>query len=272
MKENLKQEKGITLIALVITIIVLLILAGVSIAMLTGDNGILTQASNSKEATTQAQVEEMVSLAIGSLQTENLGDTSKITPQMVADQVNEENNRTDVTAEGSSFPTNIVFATEGRKVKVNLDFSIGETGSYDGIYNESGLEGKIAPQDLFNFEPIEGTASSTKVAATGDTTLPTKEAKITGIKPEYCNNNGYNPETGTYDLGDTNYEIQYEGITDTLVIPYQVEIDGEMYKVIEVNLSVSSGYGSASPHIENIIFPNTVTEIYMSGGDGERSK
>ena len=38
MKENLKGKKGITLIALVITIIVLLILAGVSIAMLTGNN------------------------------------------------------------------------------------------------------------------------------------------------------------------------------------------------------------------------------------------
>lgn len=36
-----KENRGITLIALVITIIVLLILAGVSIATLTGDNGIL---------------------------------------------------------------------------------------------------------------------------------------------------------------------------------------------------------------------------------------
>ena len=40
------NEKGITLIALVLTIIVLLILAGVSISMLTGDNGILGQANN----------------------------------------------------------------------------------------------------------------------------------------------------------------------------------------------------------------------------------
>ena len=45
------KEKGITLIALVITIIVLLILSGVSIAMLTGNNGILTQAQRAKEAT-----------------------------------------------------------------------------------------------------------------------------------------------------------------------------------------------------------------------------
>ena len=42
----LTNNKGITLIALVITIIVLLILAGVSIAMLTGDNGLLTKASS----------------------------------------------------------------------------------------------------------------------------------------------------------------------------------------------------------------------------------
>ena len=45
----MKKQKGITLIALVVTIIVLLILAGVSIATLTGDNGILTRASNAKE-------------------------------------------------------------------------------------------------------------------------------------------------------------------------------------------------------------------------------
>ena len=53
-----KEEKGITLIALVITIIVLLILAGVSIAMLTGENGILTQAKNAKKETERAAEEE----------------------------------------------------------------------------------------------------------------------------------------------------------------------------------------------------------------------
>ena len=57
-KEKLKQNKGITLIALVITIIVLLILAGVSIAMLTGENGILSQAAKAKEETEKAQANE----------------------------------------------------------------------------------------------------------------------------------------------------------------------------------------------------------------------
>lgn len=60
----MRNQKGITLIALVITIIVLLILAGVSIAMLTGDNGILTQTNKAKVAQIEGQVKEEVNLAI----------------------------------------------------------------------------------------------------------------------------------------------------------------------------------------------------------------
>ena len=58
MINKYKNMKGITLIALVITIIVLLILAGVSIAMLTGQNGILTQAQNSKRAAEESAENE----------------------------------------------------------------------------------------------------------------------------------------------------------------------------------------------------------------------
>lgn len=47
----MKKSEGITLIALVITIIVLLILAGISIATLTGDNGVLKKANTAGEDT-----------------------------------------------------------------------------------------------------------------------------------------------------------------------------------------------------------------------------
>ena len=57
-KKELKKQKGITLIALVLTIIVLLILAGVTIATLTGDNGIITRANQAKTETEQAEKEE----------------------------------------------------------------------------------------------------------------------------------------------------------------------------------------------------------------------
>ncbi len=70
-KSKKKNNKGITLIALVITIIVLLILAGVSIAMLTGENGILTQAQNAKDKTDEAQEKEKIQLAITASQLKN---------------------------------------------------------------------------------------------------------------------------------------------------------------------------------------------------------
>ena len=71
----LKNNKGITLIALVITIIVLLILAGVSIAMLTGQNGILNQAGRAGDETARAEVLERVNMELnGQLANAMAGD------------------------------------------------------------------------------------------------------------------------------------------------------------------------------------------------------
>ncbi len=72
-----KNSKGISLIALVITIIVLLILAGVTIATLTGDNGILTQAGNAKEQTEKADIIERAKTEIVGVQSENNGELPK---------------------------------------------------------------------------------------------------------------------------------------------------------------------------------------------------
>lgn len=83
-KEKLRKEdnKGITLIALVITIIVLLILAAVTIVTLTGENGILTKANEATQRNNQSKAEEEVKLAIGSLQIEErqrtIGQDEKI--------------------------------------------------------------------------------------------------------------------------------------------------------------------------------------------------
>ena len=73
MKNKLKERKGITLIALVITIIILLILASVSIAMLTGDNGILTQANKAKNETEIKNKEEQEKLNNASEIIESIG-------------------------------------------------------------------------------------------------------------------------------------------------------------------------------------------------------
>ena len=62
--KQLRQGQGITLIALVVTIIVLLILAGVTIATLTGDSGIITKADESKISTELAGYKEQLDLYI----------------------------------------------------------------------------------------------------------------------------------------------------------------------------------------------------------------
>ncbi len=62
MKLILKKEKGITLIALVVTIIVLIILVGVSINLVLGENGIVEKAKFAKEQTEQAKTNEEKSL------------------------------------------------------------------------------------------------------------------------------------------------------------------------------------------------------------------
>ncbi len=66
-----KEQKGITLIALVITIIVLLILAAVSIATLTGENGILTKANQAREDTKREGSRERIEVAVMASYDEN---------------------------------------------------------------------------------------------------------------------------------------------------------------------------------------------------------
>ena len=63
-KKNLKNEKAITLIALVITIIVLLILAAISIATLTGENGVLTKANNAAKESDIADTKEQIKIEL----------------------------------------------------------------------------------------------------------------------------------------------------------------------------------------------------------------
>ena len=72
-KKEIKKNKGITLIALVVTIIVLLILAGISIAMLTGQNGILNRAAEAKNSTETAQTDEQVKLSVAEALSNGLG-------------------------------------------------------------------------------------------------------------------------------------------------------------------------------------------------------
>ena len=63
-----KKQNGITLVALVITIIVLLILAGVSISLVVGEGGILGKATNAVDENEKATAEQEIKLSIADAQ------------------------------------------------------------------------------------------------------------------------------------------------------------------------------------------------------------
>ncbi len=83
---KIKSTKGITLVALVVTIIILLILAGVSIATLTGDNGLLNRAKDAKIATEIASIKEEIQTDILGEQAGNNGNISDDTLKVILEK------------------------------------------------------------------------------------------------------------------------------------------------------------------------------------------
>ena len=87
----IENEKAITLIALIVTIIVLLILAGVSIATLTGENGILTRAQEAKNKTEEAALEEKIQLlAAETVINQYTGENEEKTAEELQKELNEQ--------------------------------------------------------------------------------------------------------------------------------------------------------------------------------------
>ncbi len=84
MKENRKNSKGITLIALIITIILLLILAGVTIHFTLGENGILRNAEVAGKKYSEATVKETIQNILADMQMEEIKNGNKLDLAKVA--------------------------------------------------------------------------------------------------------------------------------------------------------------------------------------------
>ena len=123
IKNRIKQKNGITLIALVITIIVLLILAGVSIAMLTGQNGILTQAQNAKTTNADKNAEEKIKLAVMAARAQSEGalDADKLVTEIT------NNYGGTATKTGTGFPVSAT--VDGKSFTIDGDGNVTSTGS-----------------------------------------------------------------------------------------------------------------------------------------------
>ena len=126
-KEKRKQERGITLIALITTIIVLLILAGISIGAITGSNGIIGQAQSAKEETEIANEKEIIDIStVEAMGKNNRGNLEEEEFQNAMDKHTSE--ETEVTDIGEEFE--VFFKESSRYYIVDKD---GNILSYDNV-------------------------------------------------------------------------------------------------------------------------------------------
>ena len=148
-KEKRKQERGITLIALITTIIVLLILAGITIGAITGSNGIIGQAQSAKEETEISQEKEIIDIStVEAMGKNNRGNLEEEEFQSAIDK--HTNEKADVTDIGEEFE--VLFEESNRYYIVDKD---GNILSYDNIATDKS-PGDITKDE--NGKELAGTA------------------------------------------------------------------------------------------------------------------
>ena len=178
MRFKTKEAKGITLIALVITIIVLLILAGVTIATLTGDNGILKQADKAKTETTMGEEKEAIGLAYNGAKTEKLGGV------ITAGDLN------------TQFTKNGTKATASGEGTIKVDFETGRSYTLDD-------HGKIEEWiDIAKYVKVGDYVDYNPTITTKDGTTPVETSKLSysspiGTATEHGNGNSVQNFTAT---------------------------------------------------------------------------
>ena len=213
MNNIIKKQKGITLIALVITIIVLLILAGITITMVFGDNGILTRSKEAKEKHKMEEAREEVILILNAKVTEYEADGYKLTLKELAttvdDQLENKNTTTfeeDLQDKDSSA---IVKSIEGEKEKQYLPIQYkGYDFKIDG--NLKVLADEEIEETEEEREERERKEQEEKDIADFLNSMPeeffivdAQGTAITGINSDYIDGN----------------EISYDGFKGVLVIP-----------------------------------------------------
>ena len=227
-KKKLKTAKGITLIALVITIIVLLILAGVTIAALSGPNGILSNANKAKEQTAESGAREKINIAVsGSYDTTGRFDSEKFKEEI-------QNMGGSIVAEDDS---TITVEMDGYEAVIDK-----ETGKIISIEKSGGvrpqLEGKLYQTDGSEVE--EGQTYDElqiKVTVTNVSDIDTIDSIIlknkNGEEQEKLEENLTNGEASFKITSNGTYTAEAKGTTEGIQKTGTAEIKVEGKFVVE---------------------------------------
>ena len=286
IKKTMKSNKGITVMSLVITIIVLLILVGVSISMLSGDNSTIGNAQKAKIENEKAQVKEELALSWHSVQIKSLTKRWKneTTRDALLEELKKEDSSATVTLEeqllkvkykGYETTINIDNDNIAALVKVDAGSSSGnnENPPSSGGGNE---ENPPSTQVGINWEEIMRTAvKHPDQTGSNDIGIDAKGNIVNldlwvyhnmGEKIEIVNlvenctyDTAFLPFTERYDPSGC-YE-QYIAERNNIVCPEYIKIDGnnKFYPVTSIGYYAFNGASSAD--LESIVLPSTLKII-----------
>ena len=257
----MKKSNGITLIALVITIIVLLILAGVSIAMLTGNNGILTQANNSKIEQSHGAVREGIALLYNEYQIQiRTGSNIKLasTEDVQVQEVTEESRITFFDFLTGENKSNIDYTKSGSDEEGYVLDVEKLTGSKQSLGNGT-------TEDIYKIED-DGMNYKITYYATEETLL-----EISAIAKEESEQ-GYTQADIDETLKYLDYDI--EEITndnkETLKRAYGIETDEMIGEKLAIVTSLNKDYyvkngneGYYKIETDKLVIPNKIEDAFV---------
>ena len=200
-KISYKKQRGVTIIALTVTIIVLLILAGISISILTGDNKLLGKSQQSKRETEIMQYEEKLEILKQLEYTNNYTtDIAQFLDNYVdvveQDEMFKENKG--ITADvGNNLVT--VITKEGYKFEVTIDDVI-----YVGDENDSNIDINNVKVTILT-TPTDWTNNSVRVKISTNITNVTKQYSLDG-------GNNWKKYENEIEIQDNGVEVQARAV------------------------------------------------------------
>ena len=237
MKQKLKNEKGITLVALVITIIVLLILAGVTLSMVMGDSGIFGKTNNAKEQTKLSNAEEIIKLAVLENKVKSVsGDADALTNEELKTEIGKKLTEQGYTVSGS---TVTYYGDKTINIENYLDKEKTTTYTAYNVGDQVTVGGE-------KFYVIKASSESEeKVTLLAEKNIDT----TTMVQSDSAN---------TIAFSSTNYWKNIEGIT------YPYNLNGVETSVSTDVINIAKAYGTAKGGEGRLM---TVEEVFALGGN-----
>ena len=288
MKE-VQEQKGITLLALAITIIVLLILAGITIGVLTGDNRIINNTKTAKEETEIANEKEILEKAtVEAMGKNKYGNIEETELQNALNQETGDG-KAEAVEVGDEFE--VLFKESNRYYIVDKDGNVGEMNEYyedknpgDITIGKDGEKLEGSKEQPYEIWCIEDLVKLSEMVNNGDTL----SGKYVVLKTDLNFNSNFsymNPNTTEFDVylgGDGNISLKSQlsedgkGFMpigkDVYNIAFRGDFDGQNHSIknIYINKGANAGlFGAVYGDINTKKIANLTVEGQVIVGKGE---